>query len=78
MGAGCGAVAGMKGGEFLPEVHTERGADTPASKVLTCGEDAGSSQVAIGVYRKESGRWTLGYRQKSGLWRRAWLSRFHH
>ena len=43
MGAGCGAVAGMKGGESLPEVHTERGADPPAPKVLTCGGDAGSS-----------------------------------
>ena len=36
-------MAGMKGGESLPEVHTERGADTPAPKVLTCGGDAGSS-----------------------------------
>lgn len=43
MGAGCGAVAGMKGGESLSEVHTERGADPPAPKVLTCGGDVGSS-----------------------------------
>ena len=43
MGAGCGAVAGMKGGESLPEVHAERGSDTPAPKMLTCGGDVGSS-----------------------------------
>lgn len=51
MGSGCGAVAGMKGSESLPEVHTERDADTPAPKVLTCGGYAGGRrQVVIGVY----------------------------